>query len=278
MHSWLVPLVLLAALVGLLVWRWKFKPSHPRLWCEYWVYVRRNQLPTTEAFLERMVGSNPFNKPGQPCIGAREGLLFTDLRFHMALARKEKNPESFRPDLADEHLALAPDTLLLLHDSTALVVLRYASDRAVADVRHLQFMPHAAAAILDLCDGTAVLDTQASQLWNRDEFKSILERRPQVDGFDLHCRVVWRQAEEGFRARTLGLTKVGRSDLVTDPQEPDHETLVTDVLRQAAREAFRDPSGTGPWTVEAFSDQFEVALGPVQGRLQSVRIGRRQPS
>jgi hypothetical protein len=225
-----------------------------------------------------MVGSNPFNKPGQPCIGAREGLLFTDLRFHMALAKKEKNPESFRPDLLDEHLALGPESLAWLHESRALVVLRYSSDRAVTDLRHLQFMPHAAGAVLELSDGLAVLDTQMSRFWSRGEFEAMLDKRAKVDGFDIHCRVVWWWDEGGFRARTLGLTKVGRLELVTEVQEPDHETLVTDVLSHAAREAFRDPSGSGPWRFEAFGDLFEVALGPVQRGMQTVRMERRQPS
>jgi hypothetical protein len=240
------------------------------------VYVKADRLPGTEAFLNRMVASNPYNRPGAACVGAREGLLFTDLRFHMALARKEKNPECFRPDLSDSLLPLGPEALRALHQSTGLVVLRYAIDRPSADMRHLQFLPHAAGAVLDLCDGTAVLDRVARVFWLRDDFAGLLGRRPRVDGFDTHCRVVWERWGDGFRARTLGLRKVGRPELVTQVQEEDHESLVTGLLRQAAREAFRDPARQGPWRIEAFGDVFELAPVAATRDDQTVRIARIQ--
>jgi hypothetical protein len=71
---------------------------------EYWVYLREPQAPTQDDVMTRMIQTNPFQRGGVSPIGAKEGLLWSDIRFHMALALRDKNAHIFRPDLFEPHV------------------------------------------------------------------------------------------------------------------------------------------------------------------------------
>ncbi|MBS1721714.1 MAG: hypothetical protein JSS66_01775 [Armatimonadetes bacterium] len=263
---------------GVLVWRWmngRRQASYAAV-VEYWVYSNAERIPPTPALMDAIVSKNPHNRPDQPAITAREGILFSDVRLHIALARRDKNPSAFRPDLFEEHAEPDAATLAALADSTSIAKVRYASQVPLKDNRQLQFLTHLADGVARLLKARLVYDTVAERFWDPTALANELTRDNNAERPDLHLRTLWNVSSDGCRAETLGLRKVGRSELVTALQEPDQETLIVSVVSEAATRMFRNPGISLPLEVLSFGDTFIVEQnGQLDGKTL-VRLTRRQ--
>ena len=279
-YAWAVAIAIVAAIAGTLGWRrivGKRVAGYMAL-CEYWVYTAHHQLPKQELLMDRMISANPHNRPGRPCIGAREGMLFSDIRLHIALAKRSKNPHIFRPDLFGESTEPSAEILARLSEANSLIKVRYLSEVELRDMRHLQFMPHLADTMTDLADGLVVYDVVCEQLYSAEEFKALLDKNNNAERPDMHVRVTWGIDPEdgsGF-AETRGLKKLGLQELRTDAVEPDQEVLIVGLLMRAAYEMVRDPSVAGPFEYEEFGDTFVLELRPEKGKRTRVAIRRRR--
>lgn len=200
---------------------------------EYWVYLPEPKLPKLEAIMNRMISENPHNRPGRPCIGAREGMLFTDIRLHMAIARRSKNPQIFRPDLFHQAVEPTVETLRALSEAQAIAKLRYVSEAPLTDTRHLQFMPHLADAVAQLSNGLAVFDTVSDQLVSAEEFRARLTASPQQERIDAHARVTAWPEGDGYRVETRGLPKVGQPELRSNLIPADERQVVISAFEEA---------------------------------------------
>lgn len=224
--------------------------------------------------MDAVVSKNPHNRPGSPSITAREGILFSDLRLHLAVAKREKNPFAFRPDLFDDNAEPDAGVLERLSDSHTLATVRYASQVPLVDKRHLQFATHLADTIARLTRGKLIFDTVCERFWTPEELARELGLDNNAERTSLHLRVAWKRVDGGHRGMTLGLRKVGRAELATSLQEEDEEVLVTSVLTTAAEQVFRSPDVTWPLRVTVHGDVFVVTPnGDWDGR-QLVRIER----
>ncbi len=276
--NWLIPVVALLGIAAMLAWRFLVGRRVPGYFAitEYWVYTDQTDLPPQEKIMDRMISANPHKKPGFAPIGAREGMLFSDIRLHLGLAKREKNPHIFRPDLFQDNCVPSPEVLALLPQCQSMVKLRYASETPLKDTRHLQFMPHLADTVSDLLQGKVVYDRIAEKIWSAEEFRDILDKNPNVERPDSHVRVVWTENEHGCFAETLGLRKVGLAELKTDPQEKDNEVLVTGLMIRLAFHLVRTPEDQGPFEFEEFGDVFILTLGDIADAVQTVHLTRRQ--
>jgi hypothetical protein len=241
------------------------------------VYLKTTQLPSQEAIMTRMVAENPHTRPGRPCIGAREGLLFSDIRLHCGVALRSKNPHIFRPDLLHEHVEPRREVLEALAESQAVARVRYFSPRPLPDDRHLQFLPHFADAIASLGGGLAVYDPIAERLWLAEEFFQELECTPSPTGTDFHLSVFWQGTEAGGYAYTRGLAKVGLRELRTEAAPADQRVLVTDLMKQLARFQWDERSPQATVELQAYGDTFWGILGSERGGETSVRFLRMAP-
>lgn len=270
--GYLVPVLAVVGIIGLLVFRWFVGKRVPGYFSiiEYWVYTDHTQIPTIEAIMDRMISQNPHNQDPNFAITAREGMLFTDIRLHMGLARREKNPHIFRPDLFEEGAVPTPEILSALADCKSMIKLRYASESVLNDHRQLQFMPHLADAVADLTEAKVVYDRVAEKLWTADDFHKFLAANANAERPECHIRVVWTEEPNGFVAKTLGLRKVGNVEIKTDPQEADGEVLITGLMMRLAQHLFRTPEDLGPIELEEFGDVFIITLDePVEGYRQA---------
>ena len=260
MVGWLVFLALLTALAATIAWRQFLGRREPGYLAitEYWVYTTETKLPPQEKIMDRMVSSNPHNRRGYASIGAKEGMLFTDIRLHIAVALRENNVISFRPDLFDEDVEPSAEALARLAESKALVRIRYVSEARLKGMEHLQFLPHLADTVSDLMGGLVVFDHQAEMLWTSDQFRSVLQHSPNCERPEFHVRVAWKRSEDGAFAQTFGLKKVGLRDLRSDIQEEDHKVLVTGLLMRLAFQLVREPDSAGPWEFDEFGDNFSL--------------------
>gem|GEM_PF-554828 len=281
MSGWvyfLVPVILGLVLFGLFAWRafmGRREPGYLSL-TEYWIYTSEIKLPDQTTLMDRMISSNPHNRPGRPCIGAREGMLFTDVRLHTAVALKDKNPTFFRPDLFEENVEPTKEILSRLAKCDSLVKVRYLSEARLKDFRHLQFVPHMVDAISGFMNGSVVFDHVSERIWTAEEFRGFLEKNGNCERPESHLRVVWSSDEEGSFARTYGMRKIGMDDLRTDPQEEDREVLMVGLLTRLAFHLFRKPEDEGPFEFDEYGDIFILELGDRDGACRKVSIRRRQ--
>lgn len=261
MQGWLILGFFVVAFLGILGWRLivgRRKYGYLAL-TEYWVYVDTPQLPSQEKLMTRMITENPHNRPGRACIGAREGMLFTDIRTHIAVVKREKNPHLFRPDLFHSDISVTAEILERLSSSTGFIKVRYASEVELRDTRHLQFVPHMADAASDLCGGLVVYDRVMEEVWTAEEFRSRLAANNNAERPDFHGRVVWEKIEEGCSAVTKGLTKVGLREWRTGKVECDQEVLVIGLMNRVLQKLIRNPKDPGPYAFEEYGDEFTLA-------------------
>lgn len=235
----------------------RFLARKPRLAvCEYWVYVRAEKLPKTEALMTRMISENPFNKPRKPVIGAREGMLFSDIRLNLGVALRSKNPHVFRPDLFETHIEPSPAVLSRLGDARAMAQARYISDVELKDDRHLQFMPHCAAALADLMEGNVVFDPVLERLFTIEEFRALLDSDPNAARQEVHLRVVWVPLEQGGKAMSRGLRKMGLTEIETKPVPTDQRVLAEHLVLEACRKILADRAVPASLQLLHFGDTF----------------------
>lgn len=277
MPSWLIPASLLLLAFAVLAWRYlvgKRRPDYLAV-TEYWVYSNAQRIPPTEAIMDEAISKNPFNRPDRASITSREGLLFSDIRLQIAIAKREKNPHAFRPDLFDENAVPSQEVLERLAGSSTIAKIKYASNVPLTDKRHLQFLVHLAASVGRMLRSKLVFDTITERFWLIEELNEALLKSNDAERPELHVRIVWKKSPEGCFAETLGLRKVGIDELRTSRQEPDMETLVCDVLHFAALRLFSKGEGAFPIEYAAHGDTFVVTPDTkVDGR-QLVKISRK---
>ncbi len=281
MNGWvyiLVPVGFGLALFGLFAWRafmGRREPGYLSL-TEYWIFTTQVKLPDQTKLMDRMISSNPHNRPGRPCIGAREGMLFTDVRLHTAVALRDKNPTFFRPDLFEEDVEPTKEILSRLAKCGSLVKVRYLSEARLKDFRHLQFVPHMVDAFSEFMEGSVIFDHVSERIWTAEEFRGFLEKNGNCERPEAHFRVVWKSDEDGSYARTYGMRKIGMDELRTDPQEDDREVLMVGLLTRLAFHLFRKPEEEGPFEFDEYGDIFILELGELDSTGRRVSIRRRQ--
>ena len=273
-----IPIVLVGLGIAILVAREvtaRRKSGYEAI-CEYWIYSTAEKLPDQKAIMTRLITENPYLRDGDPCITTREGLVMSDVRLHMGLSLRTKNPHVFRPDLFEQDAVPSAEVLELLPDTTSMIKLKYASVVVLKDLRHLQFMPHLADAVCHLVDGLVVYDRLAEELMTSSELTSRLKTNGDAERPDFHIRVIWRNEEEGLGfAETRGLRKVGRRELRTDPTESDQQVLISGLLRKMSNAIFASPDTEGPYEYEEYGDKF-ILEPRDDGQFIQVSVRRQQ--
>lgn len=271
----LLPVVLTLAFVGLLVFqRLRSKPKQVAR-IEYWVYIPGTRLPELEALMTAMVAENPHNRPGKPCIGAREGMLFTDIRLRMTVALREKNSSLFRPDLFEQQAVPSVPVLEGLASSRAMIRISYVSEQPLLDDRQLIFLPHMAGAVSRLASGSVVFDRVSEKLYEVQEFDEFLTRSNPLSGFDSQVRVFWVPDLEGGHAETRGMAKVGALELKSLSAPSDQEAIVRAVLEAVAQKIWSGEPVEESAEIDLYGDQFIVAMRPTRdGEFREAHISR----
>ena len=242
--------------------------------CEYWVYVPGEEVPSQEKLITRMVAENPHSRDGYSAIGSKEGMLFSDVRLHIGLVLRSKNPHVFRPDLFGEAVHPTEETLSRLAKAHAVLKVRYVSQIQLPDDRHIQFTAHLADAVADLEHGTVIYDVVSEQLRTAEDYKAMLAIDREATRFDAHVQVVWFKEAHAGHGQTRGLIKKGLPELRTDDAHLDHQVLVTEVLLEAARKIWNQGEIPNEMEIPAYDDTFRLSLVPTKTGPYRVRIAR----
>lgn len=248
MYAYVIALLGLATIYLLLgVRRRQAAPKPPLL--EYWVYMPGEDAPSQEALMRQLLQSGS--------IGPAEGLLFSDIRLHLALIRKDKNAHLFLLDLLEEAVPLDEARLDDLANAKSLYKVRYICDPPAKDDRHLRLLPHIALASARVTGSTMIYDLVQRRVFSTDELAELLVRGQDSARVEVHARVRWSGSQEP-RAETRGLSKKGLRELQTEAMEADEENLVTFVLGEAAKAAWSAGEMPACVDVEYFGAEFEV--------------------
>lgn len=245
---------------------------------EYWIYLPEEKLPPQDEVITRMLRYNPHGKAGHSPIGPKEGLLFSDVRTHIALVLRRKNTHVFRPDLFDDGAEITPEILQALSESKAMAKVRYVSEEPLPDDRHIQFLAHAAGAIAALGHAKVIYDVTAERLVTVEQFEAWLDQDLDATRPDMHVRILWRPTHAGGIAETRGLAKVGVSELKTAEMEHDNRVLVSSVLEEGIRTIWEQMKLPELVEVSYFGDMFRLQFqptrkGPAQVVIMRVQTG-----
>ena len=216
---------------------------------EYWIYLPGPDAPTQDALLSKLMQTGS--------IGPKEGLLFSDIRLHMALVRRAKNAHLFMLDLLEEAVPLDGGRLDDLANAQALFKVRYVCDPPAKDDRHLRLLPHIALASAQLASAGMIYDLYQRRVFGVEELANLLAKGQDGARAEVHVRVRWTGLPEP-RAQTRGLVKKGIPELITEPMEADEENLVCHVLGEAAKAAWTEGSLPALTAVEYFGADIEV--------------------
>lgn len=265
--------VVLGALIGFYFTRRRQKEGAKIITqAEYWVYLPGVEMPEQDAVMTRLITHNPHGKPGHSPIGPREGLLFSDIRLHVALVLRSKNPHVFRPDLFSETEADS-EALAALSSAKSMVKMRYVSEEPLQDDRHMMFLPHLADAYANVGNAVLIYDAMAEVLIKPAELFEMLNVNPTISDPDLHFRVVWRRDGEGAFASTKGLIKKGLPELTSAMARPDNQLLITEVIKAVGEKVWME-GFSEEVRVTCFGDEFIALAQPGKGTPRTLHIQR----
>lgn len=244
--------------------------------CEYWVYLPGDALPPQDEVMKRLLGAFWRERGPQPAaipISPAEGRLLSDVRLHVALVLRSKNPHVFRPDLFGDTVVPTPNLLRALSGAKALAKVRFISETPLEDRAQLAFIPAMAGAMAHLGGAEAVFDVVGETLQPTSELEEALLDRSVLDTPEWNARVVWIEGPDGGHAETRGLVKIGLPEISTHDAPRDHRVLVCQVLEEAVKALWNATAMPQELTVEAFGDSFRLLLvqeprGPCRARIQ----------
>lgn len=236
---------------------------------EYWVYLPEEKLPPQEEVMKLLLG-------GTSPVGPEEGLLLSDIRLHIGLVLRSKNPHVFRPDLFEDHLEPTAELLNLMSQSKSIAKIRYLSEIKLKNDAHLQLLPYLAYAYSKLANGNAIYDVSAERLMTIPDLLSYLKTDKNARRPDVHLHTIWKRTIDGGRAETRGLIKKGIPELVTNDVHHDEKLLVTNLLDEAGRKLWSQETFPEQVEVESYDDIFRLMLAPPKNGRSQVRIMRVQ--
>ncbi|MCB8933230.1 MAG: hypothetical protein M9921_09880 [Fimbriimonadaceae bacterium] len=244
--------------------------------CEYWVYLPGETMPPQDEVMQRLLGSFWRERGSQPAaipISAAEGRLLSDVRLHVALILRSKNPHVFRPDLFGDTVVPTPSLLRALANAKALAKVRFVSETPLQDRVQLAFIPAMAGTVAHLGGSEAVFDVVGETLQPVEALEDALQDRALLDTAEWNARVVWIEGTDGGHAETRGLVKIGLPEVSTHDAPNDHRVLVCQVMEAAVQELWKASAIPPELTVEAYGDSFRLlfaqeARGPCRVRIQ----------
>ncbi|MBC8066474.1 MAG: hypothetical protein H7Y17_16710 [Chlorobia bacterium] len=263
--------ILLGMGVGywLVQWRKRIQSRKFLAVAEYWVYIPGEKLPIQDEIMKLLLqGNSP--------VGPAEGLLLSDIRLHIALVLRSKNPHVFRPDLFDDHLEPTAEQLQKMGESKAVVKIRYLSEERLRTDAHLQLLPYLAYAYCKLANGNAIFDVQAERIMTVPELQARLKEDKNARRPDFHLNIVWKRTINGGSVETRGLVKKGIPELVTAEVHSDERLLVSGLLDEASKSLWYADAVPTEVEIESFNDIFRLILGPAKDGRSEVRIMRVQ--
>lgn len=245
---------------------------------EYWIYLPTQEMPSQDDVMTSLFQQNPFQKATRP-ISPSEGILMSDIRLHVGLVLKAKNPHVFRPDLMTENSEVTSEILQSLAAAQSLVKVRYISEEKLPNDRHLVLLPHLAHTYARLGSGQVIYDFVSEELTDSRQFAEKAGLTSDPTQPDNNIKVQWQAiSPEAGVVKTYGLKKRGLQEIKTEPCPNDHQTLMREIVSQCAAAVWNGQDIGEGLHVSAFDDQFKAVLSATDKAYQVIHVQRWQSS
>ena len=247
--------------------------------CEYWIYLREEQMPAQDTVMQQLLGAfwgkRGAGLPALP-ITPVEGRLMSDIRLHISLVLRSKNPHVFRPDLFGDDVEPTAALLESLAQAKALAKIRYVSEVPLTDRSLLTVVPAMAGTVAHLAGAAAVFDAVSERLQPAQELFDALTDRKRLESSDCTARSLWRPQPAGAHAEPRGLVKVGLPEISTHDSPADARVLICSVLESVIIAVWDLDKLPAELDVVAFGDPFRVTLssegrGPYRARVHRIQ-------
>lgn len=245
---------------------------------EWWIYLPSLPPPEQNQAMAAMMQYRLPTSGKLAPLTPGDGLIFSDVRLHIGLVLREKNPHVFRPDLLLKTVECSAAQLQALGLSSAVLVVRYVSDVPFNDPTFLRSLSYLVATYAKLSGAALIVDHEAEILWTTDTFQQALEEDPNATSRDLHVHTDWTPGDGGGTAQTIGMRKLGLPELMTPFSPSDHRAAIMEVLSLASEHIWNVQSWVPQIDLTAFVDQYRVALTPPKNGQTLCRIMRMNPT
>jgi len=233
---------------------------------EYWVYASDPKPANISGAVARLTRAGT--------ITPAEAGLASDIRFFASTISRSHNPQLFRPDLLSDAIEPTSDQLEALGRSDTIIKLRYLSETPLDDLRHVGFLPRLAIDVAKTKQAEVILDNVSEKLYSPDSLEQSL-----LDGEERyrpgnHLQTYWITSQDGGRAVTRGLMKVGLRELETPETRADCRNIVVEVLGRAAEKLWLGEANPNLVHVSCYDDLFVVRVKPAKNGPSQARIMR----
>ncbi|MBS1718032.1 MAG: hypothetical protein JSS72_09915 [Armatimonadetes bacterium] len=234
---------------------------------EYWVYHPKPEQLTQEKLLDWLLKENPYAP-----ISGQEGLMFSDVRFHMALVLRKRNPHVFRPDVLIESANIESEMLAELADCEAMTLLRYNSEEPLKSRAHLRLLAFAVKGVASLQNGRLATDRTAARVFWVETLHQELLRDRSGEDIAMHLSVTWQNGH----ASTHGLAKIGLPEIVSHHAPEDRRVIVSAVIEEAARKMWQEATIPEALDLTIYDDPYRVTFAYEKKQLRA-RVARCLP-
>ena len=248
-----------------------FKPPF-LLDCEYWVFGKDLKVPDLTALIGKTTrDKHPLRLP----LGKAEAVVFTDIRFSMALALKDKNPYAFRPDILDFDVEPTQEILARLAEANSFIRLRFLSKIPVNNRAHLRLLPRLASAVSKLAGGIVVFDQITRRIWTNEAYEDLLNEHVEPDCSALHTRLKWVAEKDNQHFETLGFVKLGLEEWKSEPLDKDQTVLAQAIIEDLIERVWVAGQVPESADIEEFGDHFLCKFFPPKDGKRTVALSRR---
>lgn len=225
---------------------------------EYWIYCNAQERPSDAAILDYLLKSGPFAKSGKTIIGPAEGITLSDVRFHIGLAKKKKNPLMFRPEIiAEVDTEYDKKIIALASESETIIIVRYISEDPPKDLNYLQFVTHCVHAIANLVNSQLIFDVEEQKFWELQTFLEAIQRDLMARGHGLHVATRWVESSDEGNAFTRGMAKAGMPDLYFSNHPLDQRIISTYLVEESSRSCWQDRDLSAK-EIDGYGERFIV--------------------
>ncbi len=235
-------------------------PTRQAIVHEYWIWSPVVDLPQMVALHRRLIQYNPYNQGEEMALSTSEGLLLSDIRLHIGISTRAKNPHVFSPQFFSDEAKAPVGAVEAMEKSQALMIARFASEQPMPDRGYIHFLTHLADALADYAKADLIYDREGLRFWTREEWKALMMRDNARPDLDKHYQVHAVEEPSGWWIHTHGLRKYGLPDLEMIEVSREQRTACTDIIRQMAERAIADPSTLSDGEVEYYGRQHRVVL------------------
>jgi hypothetical protein len=227
---------------------------------EFWLWTTHDKLPASQEINHRLLAANPHNQPSQPAVRLDYRQVEADVRIHIGISLRRKNPHVFEPNFFADETVVPPEAGRIMAAARSIVAVRFTSEELVADRNYLHVLTHVADALAELTQSELIYDREGMRMWPAQEWAAGMMRENARQDFDKTVQIHSVEEPDGWWLHTHGLRKYGLPDLEMTEVAREQRAVGTNVLRELAERAIQSPDALRDGEIELFGRQHRIVF------------------